>query len=149
MQNTVVTTRNAVIRLLTVLSFSAIASGVFVSAAHPVSVNDMRGRRRVLLIASPRRDSPQARDQQAFFAAWRAEAAARDVSLVEVEGSRVTGASDTAASLLRRYRLDPAAFQVLLIGKDGHVALRSPQPVSASMLQRTIDAMPMRRAGQR
>ena len=136
-------------RLLMVLIFSAIASGAFPSAVHSVSLDDMRWRRRVLLIASPRRNSSQARDQQDFFAAWRAEAAARDVSLVEVEGSRVTGASDTAASLLRRYRLDPAAFHVLLIGKDGHVALRSPQPVSASLLQRTIDAMPMRRAGER
>jgi hypothetical protein len=42
-----------------------------------------------------------------------------------------------------------AAFQVLLIGKDGHVALRSAEPVAAATLQSRVDAMPMRRAGER
>jgi hypothetical protein len=38
---------------------------------------------------------------------------------------------------------------VVLVGKDGHAALRRSEPIDASTLVATIDAMPMRRAGQR
>ncbi len=57
--------------------------------------------------------------------------------------------ADTAESLRKRYRLPSQSFEVLLIGKDGHVELRSNKPVGAGELQGRIDAMPMRRAGQR
>ena len=61
----------------------------------------------------------------------------------------MTGARDTAASLRTRLRLPAARFAIVLIGKDGTVALRSAEPVPADTLQGRIDAMPMRRAGQR
>jgi hypothetical protein len=119
------------------------------TAAASETLDAMRWRRRVLLIAAPGPADPKAVLQRRIFDAWTREAADRDVSLVAVTGSRVEGASDTAASLRRRYRLKPTAFQVLLIGKDGHVALRSAQPIDAATLQSRIDAMPMRRAGER
>ena len=109
----------------------------------------MRWRRRVLLVASPGSAEPDAVLQRRIFSAWSREAADRDVSLVEVSGSRVVGASDDAASLRRRYNLPSGMFQALLIGKDGHVACRSSRPITSAALRSRIDAMPMRRAGER
>ncbi len=119
------------------------------TAAAPETLDALRGRRRVLLVAATSPADAKAAQQRRIFTDWGAEAADRDLSLVELVGSRVEGASDTAWSLRRRYRLGASAFQVLLIGKDGHVALRSQEPVSAATLQSRIDAMPMRRAGER
>ena len=114
-----------------------------------MTVSAMQWRFRVLLIASATPQDPNSVLQRQILAGWKKEAADRDVSLVEVSGDRVNGAADTAASLRDRYRLEPGAFEVLLIGKDGHVALRSNHPIEAGVLQGTIDAMPMRRAGER
>lgn len=113
------------------------------------TMDAMRDHRRIVLIAAPGNGDPAAARQTAILAHWRKGADDRDISVVSVSGTEVTGAADDAATLRRRYRLEPARFQVLLIGKDGHVALRSVRPVSADRLQQTIDAMPMRRAGER
>ena len=130
---------------------SSVGLGAAGSAATAVSqtLSSMHWRRRILLVAAPSPSDPRALEQRRVFEAWGHEAIDRDLSLVEVSGSIVTGASDTAADLRRRYHFEPAVFQVVLIGKDGHVALRSPRPIAAAELQRRIDAMPMRRAGER
>jgi len=47
--------------------------------------------------------------------------------------------------LLRRFAIAEGAFAVVLVGKDGHQAFRSAQPVTAEDLCARIDAMPMRR----
>jgi hypothetical protein len=125
-----------------------IAVGATAAGAAPASIDAMRWHRRILVVASPAADDPRAQAQRRIVAGWTG-ADDRDVSLVEVSGARVTGAGDTASSLVKRYRLRPGRFQVLLIGKDGTVALRSGRPVSAQRLQGTIDAMPMRRDGGR
>ena len=55
-------------------------------------------------------------------------------------GDSALGAEDAA-------RGRPAwRFTVVLVGKDGHVALRSHAPAVAARLFPVIDAMPMRRA---
>jgi hypothetical protein len=128
----------------------ALVLGLFATtAAAPETLDAMRWRRRVLLVAVPTPADPGAAAQRRIFEAWAREAADRDLSFVQVTGFGVEGASDPAESLRRRYHLDPSAFQVLLIGKDGHVAFRSAQPINAETLQGRIDAMPMRRAGER
>jgi hypothetical protein len=48
-----------------------------------------------------------------------------------------------------RYHLAAATFSVALIGKDGHVALRSQSALTGAQLEAIIDAMPMRRSGER
>jgi hypothetical protein len=109
----------------------------------------MRWHRRVLLVASPDARDLKAGIQRGILTEWNRQAADRDVSLVEVSGSHTLGTSDDAASLRQRFRLSADAFEILLIGKDGHIALRSSDPISAETLQSTIDAMPMRKAGER
>jgi hypothetical protein len=135
------------VRLVAAFAILAALSGPAV--ARPTSIESMRWHQRVLLLVSPRPNDPHAQQQKRIFSEWRAQAADRDLVLVEIAGSHVAGASNSATSLIRRYRLSTDAFQLLLIGKDGHVALRAAKPVEAATLQQTIDAMPMRRAGER
>ncbi len=122
---------------------------VSTTAAPAQTIASMHGHRRILLIAAPDPQAPPAVAQSRILSGWRQQSVDRDISVVELSGARVMGAADHAAALRQRYRLTPGLFQVLLIGKDGHVALRSAQPVPADRLQAIIDAMPMRQAGER
>ncbi len=132
------------------LALALIALGLptIVGAVAPTA-DAMRWHRRILLIAAPGPQDPQAIAQKRILSDWTSQAADRDLALVELSGTRVTGLADPASALQRRYGITPGRFEVLLIGKDGTVALRSAQPIPAGRLQSTIDAMPMRRAGER
>jgi septal ring-binding cell division protein DamX len=127
----------------------AAIGAAWASGATAQTIASMRGHHRILLIAAPNPQAPQAVAQRRILNAWHQQAADRDISVIEVSGAQVTGATDQVAALRQHYRLTPGLFQVLLIGKDSHVALRSAQPVAAERLQAIIDAMPMRQAGER
>ncbi|KAA5971585.1 DUF4174 domain-containing protein [Pantoea sp. M_9] len=47
-----------------------------------------------------------------------------------------------------RKELNPAGFEIVLVGKDGGMKLRQTRPVSAEALLSLVDSMPMRKAGQ-
>lgn len=117
--------------------------------AGPASVDALRGERRVFLVSAPAPDDPRLTAQRSAIAGWRDAARDRDVTVVQIVGGAVEGASDAAGALRARYGLPSGSFTATLVGKDGHVALRSTEPLRAGDLDRTIDAMPMRRAGQR
>lgn len=123
-------------------------SALVPSLAHAATIAAMKGHHRVILISAPAGDALLA-EQRSLLEAWHQGADERDIAVVEVDGTRVTGSDDGAARLRRRYALPAHSFGVLLIGKDGHVALRDTRPLSGDRLARIIDAMPMRRAGQR
>ena len=80
---------------------------------------------------------------------------ARLVSEVRVERptpdqvSGPPGGSIQQSHLRKHFALPSGRFSTILIGEDGHVAVYSGKPVGSADLTRTIDAMPMRRAGQR
>ncbi len=116
-------------------------------AAFP-TIAQMTWERRVLIVSAPTTEDPALAEQRRILAAWKTSAAARDLTIVEVVGETVRGARDPAAALRRKYHL-PATFTALLIGKDGGEKLRSAKPFPAATLEATIDAMPMRKAGQR
>ena len=118
-------------------------------AAAPLSIDAMKHIRRVLIVASPSGNDPMLTAQRRALENWRHGGEARDVSVVEIVGDRVAGAADTASALRNRWRLPADRFQAVPIGKDGHEAARDRAPFAAEALQRTIDAMPMRRAGLR
>lgn len=120
----------------------------FVAAAS-TSVAGMKWEKRVLLVSAPDATNPSLAEQRRSLAQWRAGAEARDLVVVEVLGDRVSGASDKAATLRQRYGLSPNGFTAVLIGKDGGVKLRKTRPLTAAVLEDTIDAMPMRREGKR
>jgi hypothetical protein len=113
------------------------------------TVDQMRGQRRVLVVAAPRADDDRLARQRRMLTDWTQGAHDRDVSIVEVIGNKVIGAGDHGPTLRRSRRLPMARFTVLLIGKDGNDAVRSHDPLSSRSLTDRIDAMPMRRAGER
>lgn len=112
------------------------------------SVVAMRWHRRVVIVSAPRNDDPELAEQRKALTGWRG-AAERDVSVVYVVGDTVTGASDTAFMLRQAYDLSAGRFVIALIGKDGRVAVRTGKPIPDQRIEGIIDAMPMRRAGQR
>jgi hypothetical protein len=116
-------------------------------AASP-TVAQMKWERRVLIVSAVNAGDAELAEQRRILAAWKTNAAARDLTIVEVVGDTVRGVGDSAAALRRRYHL-PTAFTAILIGKDGGEKLRSAKPFPAAALEATIDAMPMRKAGQR
>jgi hypothetical protein len=124
----------------TVLAAAAVLAGV------SPSVSAMKWKRRVLLVCAADEANPALSQQRRVIAHWRAAAEERDLTVVEIVGDKVIGASDTAKTLRRRYSLPTHAFAVILIGKDGGIKLRRAQAIPAGTLEETIDAMPMRRA---
>lgn len=116
-------------------------------AASP-TVTQMKWERRVLIVSAPTAGDPALAEQRRILVGWKIHAAARDLTVVEIVGDTVRGASDPAAALRPKYHL-PATFTAVLIGKDGGEKLRSAKPFPAAALEATIDAMPMRQAGQR
>lgn len=130
-----------------ILAFFAVT--VLAAAGTASSIADMRWKRRVLVVSAPSAGDRRLAAQRADLDRWRYQAADRDLSTVEVVGTNVTGASDGAAAVRSRYRLPSDAFEAVLIGKDGGVADRSRTPIAGDKLQASIDAMPMRRNGER
>ena len=117
--------------------------------ADAMMVRDLKGGYRVLIVSAPSPSDRSLIRQKDILQQWRHGAADRDVRVVEIVGTKVNGAEDEASALRRTYNLRGAGFDLVLIGKDGHEAYRSAVPVAGTVLQSTIDAMPMRRAGQR
>lgn len=114
-----------------------------------------RWTRRVLLLFAPSAGDSSYADEVRAFRSREAEVRERDLVLVSVleagasaAGDRPLSAAD-AAALRRRYRAPAGRFTAVLVGKDGHAALRSGAPIVADRLFPTIDAMPMRRAEMR
>jgi hypothetical protein len=116
-------------------------------AASP-TIAQMKWERRVLIVSAPSTQDASLVAQRRILVDWTAKGDDRDLTVVEVIGNQVRGASDSAATIRRKYHL-PAAFTAILIGKDGGEKLRSAKPFAAAALEATIDAMPMRKAGQR
>ena len=120
-----------------------------VPAAHDaVTLDTLRHHRRVLVV-SARAGDPRLTLQRAALDGWRQGAADRDVSMIQIAGDTVTGVADAAADVRRRLRLTAGTFAVVLVGKDGHLALKADHPLSADELRASADATPMRRAGLR
>ncbi len=126
-----------------------LAAALMAASGATATVADMRHHRRVLIVAAPSESDVRRIAQRASLDAMPKELDDRVVTVVELTGDTVRGAADSAAALRTRWRLPKAAFGVVLVGKDGHAALRRAEPIDRTTLVATIDAMPMRRAGQR
>jgi hypothetical protein len=133
-------TATPILVALSLLSTAAVATPM---------IDQMRGNRRVLIVTTPAASDVRLVEQRRILTDWKQGADERDVSVVEVIGEQVHGASDNATTLRRSRHLPTNSFAVVLIGKDGHEAVRSTKPLTGKALSDRIDAMPMRRAGQR
>ena len=130
------------------LRYSPMSILIAVALAASPTIAQMKWERRVLIVAAPSAEDASLAEQRHILAGWKVNGDDRDLTVVEVVGGEVRGAGESAAALRRRYHL-PAAFTAILIGKDGGEKLRSAKPFPTAVLERTIDAMPMRRAGRR
>ncbi|WP_267394354.1 MULTISPECIES: DUF4174 domain-containing protein [unclassified Sphingomonas] len=119
------------------------------TATAPADVAALKWQRRVLLISATTAQDPALAQQRKILAAWRTKADDRDLSIVEVIGNKISGATDKVQVLRKKYRLPSTGFTAILIGKDGGEKLRSATPLQGAQLEEIIDAMPMRRAGER
>jgi hypothetical protein len=119
------------------------------AASAPSSLAAMTWEKRVLLVSAERADDPLLLRQRRLLEGWANGARDRDLVLVEVIGDRVRGVDEPAAALRRHYSLPANGFAMVLIGKDGGVKRRAAKPIDVATLQAVIDAMPMRRNGER
>lgn len=97
--------------------------GLLVLEAHLLAKNAPEGRQRVLVISTPSKADPRFLKQQSLLTPRSAAFRERDLVVKVKTGD----------------------FQVALIGKDGHVAFSSREPVTQGAIFARIDAMPMRR----
>ena len=115
----------------------------------------LRWQQRVIVVMAETPDDPALLEQQRRLHEAAPDLAERDVTLitatnetVTIDGNRVAG-RPSANQLRRAYARGASGFQVVLIGKDGGVKLRSADPVPTADVLALVDSMPMRRREMR
>jgi hypothetical protein len=114
-----------------------------------------RWKNRILIIFVPPVDSENYEAQKEILRNQSAGILDRDLRIVEVLEKEsnadldISLTGESAQEMRNRLGVTGQEFQVILIGKDGTVKLRSKAAVSASALFQLIDAMPMRQEEMR
>ena len=117
----------------------------------PFDLTQYQWQNRLVLLFAP--SAEDARYQEQAAALEEADAGLNDRDLLVFhlfgEGSSHVGeeslTQEEVTGLRDRFDVDPNAFTLILIGKDGTVKRRAEAVVSAQDLFNQIDAMPMRR----
>ncbi len=117
------------------------------------STSQFTWRNRVLVVFGENAD-PQVRRQIAALKEQTDALGARDMVVLQVTPDSVTPVFGTAgelqpAQLRKDLKVTDDRFEIVLIGKDGGVKLRSKDVVSDAEVFDLIDRMPMRRAEQK
>ena len=121
-------TKKIVLRALPpILALSSVAVASVALASEP-TLSAMQGHRRVLLVSSPDMKSALAAMQHRILSGWQREAADREVTLVEVAGASVIGASDASMRLRKRYRSSRCVMRAIVAIVPGE---RAPVPRSS------------------
>jgi hypothetical protein len=111
----------------------------------------LRWKHRILLLFGPSESDPSFRLQKQDLASRAQEVIERDLVILEILERGESRASDriisekAAEGIRSEFGVRSGRFQVLLIGKDGGVKLRSERPVPVQDIFGLIDSMPMRR----
>ena len=124
-------------RLGAVLATAAVLVGGM-AAQSEASLDTLKDKSRVLLVFAPAEQDPNFERQIEIARQHDTEMKERDLVVLTVVGA-------AHPDLRKRFKVSTGDFTVVLVGKDGGEKLRSHQPWSAEQLERTIDAMPMRR----
>jgi len=126
--------------------------------AQPATLRAMRDCYRALLVFAPALNTPQIVDQLNQLKANVGDMKTRALLYVPIVpeghnqpivGTKVPTArlsEDELAAMRQRFKVEPADFLVILIGKDGGEKLNSAAPVPMYRLKRLIDSMPMRKS---
>jgi hypothetical protein len=102
-----------------------------------VTLADFLWQKRPVVVFADTPVDPAFREQMQLLESRWPELAERDVVVITD--------TDPAAATSVRQTLRPRGFALVLVGKDGTVALRKPFPWSVRELIGAIDKMPMRR----
>ena len=105
--------------------------------AASVTLSDFLWQKRPVVVFADTPADPAFREQMQLLESRWPELAERDVVVI-------TDTDPKAATPVRQ-TLRPRGFALVLIGKDGTIALRKPSPWDVRELMRAIDRMPMRR----
>jgi len=139
------------------LGISLLLSSV-VSMAHAgengsfadLDLDALRCKNRVLVLFSPSESDASFQLQKQGLASSAQGVLERDLMVLEIveQGQSRAGnhllSEKSVQDIRKRLGVVGGSFQVLLIGKDGGVKLRSSEPVSMKDLFGLIDSMPMR-----
>ncbi len=137
--------RGRAVLLATLLGGSVLAPG-----ASGAALDRFTWQQRLLLVFSPGETHADFRRQQAILERVGPGLAERDLVVLRISpGQAVTidGSPDAkleTGALYRDFDIDPAAFAVILIGKDGTRKLTRAAAVEAGEVFDLIDSMPMR-----
>jgi Domain of unknown function (DUF4174) len=124
--------------------------------SQPHTLAAMRNCYRPLLVFAPALDDPQLMVEFNQLKTQAIELKRRSVMYVPIvpEGhnqpippSKVPTArlsEDELAAVRHRFKVEPADFLVILIGKDGRESLSSRTPVGVDQVERLVDSMPKR-----
>ncbi|MBT0956021.1 DUF4174 domain-containing protein [Alphaproteobacteria bacterium KMM 3653] len=107
-----------------------------IDAALIPDLGDLIWSKRLVVVFADRPTDPRFRQQMELLLDEPAELARRDVLVITD--------TDPAAKSAARTALRPRDFSLVLVGKDGRVALRKPAPWHVRELTRSIDKMPLR-----
>lgn len=137
--------------LLSLLPVLATAQVREKEEAVDLDLDALRWEKRVLVLFSPSESDPSFQSQKQDLVSRPLELLDRDLIILEILEDGVSRAADRVLSknavkgIRSRFGVPSGVFQVLLVGKDGTVKLRSTEPVPARDIFRLIDSMPMRR----
>jgi len=135
--------------LFLVLNFSMAQAGEKASVAD-LDLDSLRWKKRVLALFSPSESDASFQLQKQGLASSAEGVLERDLLVLEIieQGQSRVGnrmlSEKSVQDIRKRLGSQTGLFQVLLIGKDGGVKLRSSEPVSMKDLFGLIDSMPMR-----
>jgi hypothetical protein len=136
--------------LLILVSFSMAQSSEKVSVAD-LDLDALRWKNRILVLFSPSESEASFQSQKQGLASSAEAVLDRDLMILEIieQGQSRAGnrllSEKSVQGIRKRLGVETGSFQVLLIGKDGGIKLRSSEPVSAKDIFGLIDSMPMRR----
>ena len=136
--------------LFSLINFSTAQGGDKGSVAD-LDLDSLRWKNRVLVLFSPSESDASFQAQKKGLASSAQGVSERDLVIMEILEQGLSRAENQLLSeksvqdIRKRFGLQTGTFQVLLIGKDGGVKLRSSEPVSMKDLFGLIDSMPMRR----
>jgi hypothetical protein len=126
---------------------SSASAQIRTSGSLQQTLRESRWKKRVLLIAASNAGQADFQQQKSLLAAREAALTERDFLVVEVRYEQISAADQQF--LKRELGIQPPAFAVVLIGKDGGVKEKSGRPITPEALFGTVDKMPMRRQEMR
>jgi hypothetical protein len=135
--------------LFLLLNFSMARAAEKASVADP-DLDSLRWKERVFVLFSPSQSDASFQLQKQGLDSSAEGVLERDLVVLEIieKGQSRAGnqllSEKSVQDIRKRLGVMGGSFQVLLIGKDGGVKLRSSEPVSMKDLFGLIDSMPMR-----